>query len=120
MGFVVLLLAGILSTMLFGPTPVLVVLGLGAAYAVLMLIAIEIGELGAAVRRIRFGRQTKTPSAASIADERAVRDAMVTAEWAAREPEAATVAAAKQAAWNASDAAREATPQTMNPRRFGR
>jgi len=50
MGFVVvLLLAGILCTMLFGPMPVLVVLGLGAAYAVLMLIAMGIVRLIAAI-----------------------------------------------------------------------
>ena len=64
MGFVVLLLAGILCTMLFGPMPVLVVLGLGAAYAVLMLIAMGIGEVGAAIGRIHFGPRPKTPSAA--------------------------------------------------------
>ena len=111
MGFVVLLLAGTFCTMLFGPMHVLVVLGLGAAYAALMLLATGIGKLGAAVRRIHFGRKPKTPSAASIAGERAAGDAIVFAEWAAREPEAATIAAAKQAAWEASELAAKGPPK---------
>ena len=92
---------------IFSTVPgLLVALGLGTAYAVLMLIGIEIGGLGVAVGGIHFGRQPKTPSAASIAGKRGVRDAIVFAEWAARESEAAAVAAAKQSAWNASEAAR--------------
>jgi Na+-transporting methylmalonyl-CoA/oxaloacetate decarboxylase gamma subunit len=65
---VVLLLAGILSTTLFRPTPVLVVLGLGAAYAVLMLIAMRIGEVGAAIGRVGSDRRATTPSAAPTAE----------------------------------------------------
>jgi hypothetical protein len=67
---------------IFSTVPgLLVALGLGTAYAVLMLIAIEIGGLGVAVGGIHFGRQPKTPSAASIAGKRGVRDAIVFAEW---------------------------------------
>jgi hypothetical protein len=59
MGCVVLLLVGILCTMLFGPTAVLVISGLGVAYAVLMALAAGIGNVGAAVRSLRLPQRVK-------------------------------------------------------------
>jgi hypothetical protein len=57
MGCAIILLAAILCTMLFGPGPVLVILGIGlglrAAYAILMLSAVVVGKLLAALLSLR-------------------------------------------------------------------
>jgi hypothetical protein len=50
-GVIVFLLAAILCTMLFGPAPVLVILGIGVAYVILMLVAAGVGNLLGAIGR---------------------------------------------------------------------
>jgi hypothetical protein len=53
---IVFLLAAILCAMLFGPTPVLVLIGIGIVYATLLFLAAALGNLGA-VRGKLGGKQ---------------------------------------------------------------
>ena len=94
-----MLLAAILGVLLFGPTPALFLAGLFAALVVLIILAVGIGEIGGAFRRVSVAGRSKPPGVAPTLGAHAVADALTFAEWEAREPDAAAKAKAAQAAW---------------------
>ncbi len=119
MGCVIVLLAAILCTLLFGPVPVLVIGGVALAYGALAAICIGIGNAAAAIRQAwKFG-SAKSASPAR-AEPPAASMFLGFDDWASRNPIEAGRAKAAQAAWEASEQARQGDQRVRQPARTPR